>query len=320
MALPVIVVHGGCGNLSDNVSVRDRKQRGAEKGALAGWELLTGSSDSRTTSSTHSSCAALDAVEKAVRVLEDDPEFNAGRGSMLTRDGLVEMDAVIMDGRDLNAGAVACVSTVANPVTLARYVMEKSDHVLLVADGAEKFANEVGIPIASRTELITEEARSRLMAATDFSNAARQHLSSVEPGHGTVGAVAVDRDGNLAAATSTGGMTGKLPGRVGDSPLVGSGAYADNSVGAASATGSGEHIMRMNLSRLALWHIEGGKAPQEAVREVVENMETRVHGSGGLIVVDKGGKIGIHTSTRDIVWASCSQSEGLRSGLKALTK
>jgi beta-aspartyl-peptidase (threonine type) len=306
MAVPVIVVHGGCGALESDPTVREQFQGGAEKAAKAGWEVLQGK---RT---------ALDAVEVAVRILEDEPLFNAGRGSVLTSEGQLEMDAAIMDGTNLKAGSVAGISTVANPISLARKVMEKTDHVMIAYSGAERFASKVGMPTVSEADFITERSKSKLSAAKGtFSEGVQQTLVTEVEGYGTVGAVAVDSEGNIAAATSTGGITGQLPGRVGDTPIVGSGVYADNSVGAASATGHGESIMKMTLSRLALWLIEQGKSPQEAADEAVKQMGRRVNGLGGLILVDKNGQIGIQTSTKLITWASYNQADGLKSGLEA---
>ena len=309
MAVPVIVVHGGCGAIEYDASVRERYQRGAERAALAGWEVLQ--------RKRNRCSAALDAVEAAVRILEDDPVFNAGRGSVLTNEGRVEMDAAIMDGINLKVGSVASISTVANPITFARNVMEKTDHVMIACSGAERFASEVGMPTVSQADLVTERSKSKLVAAKSiFSDGVQQTLVTETEPYGTVGAVAVDSDGNVAAATSTGGITGQLPGRVGDTPIVGSGVYADNGVGAASATGHGESIMKVTLSRLALWLIEDGRTPQEAADEAVKQMARQVDGLGGLILVDKDGRKGIQTSTKQITWASYNQTDGLKSGLE----
>ena len=218
--VPTLIVHGGAGANPDEglEELRD----GVRAAVRAGWRVLA--ADGR----------ALDAVEAAVRVLEDHPRFNAGRGSVLTEAGTVEMDASIMEGDRLACGAVASVSRTPNPITLARRVLDDGRHVLMVGEGAHAFARDTGVPQCEPASLVTERQRARLGTASAGSR-------------GTVGAVALDRHGTVAAGTSTGGMVGKLPGRVGDSALIGCGTYADSTLGAVSCTGSGEAIIRVVL-------------------------------------------------------------------------
>src|SRR5262249_51998966 len=215
-----VVVHGGAGDVEP--ARAPRAVEGCRKAAAAARTILA-----------HGG-GALDAVEAAVRVLEDDPEFNAGCGSALTREGTVEVDAAVMVGAGLRAGAVAAVPSLRHPVTLARRVMEAGEHVLLVGEGALAFAREQGM--GPDAQLVTERSRGRLLAWRAGTRSASG---------GTVGAVAMDASGCVAAATSTGGMTGKRTGRVGDSPIIGAGTYADERGGACSATGHGEAILRV---------------------------------------------------------------------------
>jgi beta-aspartyl-peptidase (threonine type) len=238
---------------------------GVAAAALAGWRALGGGG------------RALDAVEAAVRVLEDHPRFNAGRGSVLTSAGTIEMDASIMEGDRLACGAVAAVSRGANPVTLARRVMEDERHVLLVADGAHAFARAVGLPDCDPALLITDRQRIRLTKHETDSR-------------GTVGAVAIDRHGTIAAATSTGGTLGKRPGRVGDSALIGCGTYADSSLGAVSCTGDGEAIIRVVLARRTLDFLKDAGDPEYAARVAVDLLVDEGRSAGGLIVIDWRGR------------------------------
>lgn len=232
----------------------------------AGWRVLSGGG------------RALDAVEVAVRILEDHPRFNAGRGSVLTSAGTVEMDASIMDGDRLACGAVGAVRDVRNPISLARRVLEDGRHVLLVAGGAEAFARAAGIPACAPEELITERQRRRWEAGR------------LVESRGTVGAVALDGRGTAAAATSTGGMWGKLPGRVGDSALIGCGTYADSTLGAVSCTGDGEAIIRAVLGRRALDFLKDAGDPEYAAHVAVDLLVDEGRGGGGLIVIDWRGR------------------------------
>jgi beta-aspartyl-peptidase (threonine type) len=284
--VPSIIVHGGAG--ADPADGREEFREGTRAAVLAGWAVLRGGGQ------------AIDAVEQAVRVLEDHPRFNAGRGSVLTAAGTVEMDASIMEGDRLECGAVAAVRAIANPVTLARRVLESQRHVLLVGDGASAFARRVGIVDCEPESLITDRQR-------------RQHAewvakTPVAAGGGTVGAVALDRHGTIAAATSTGGMIGKLPGRVGDSAVIGAGTYADSTIGGVSCTGQGEAIIRVVLARRALDYAKEAGDPQYAAQVGVDLLVEEGRGGGGLILLDWRGRVGYAHSTplMPVAWMSPS--------------
>lgn len=273
--VPALIVHGGAG--ADPLDGRDELRAGVREAVLAGWRVLAGDG------------TALDAVEAAVRALEDHPRFNAGHGSVLTSAGTIEMDASIMEGNRLACGAVAAVNRVANPITLARRVLDDSRHVLLVAEGAHAFARELGLPECDPASLITPRQRARLAAHA-----------------GTVGAVALDRHGTVAAATSTGGMVGKRPGRVGDSALIGCGTYADSTQGGVSCTGSGEAIIRVVLARRALDYLKEADDPDHAAKVAVDLLVEEGRGEGGLILVDWRGRVGWAQSTplMPVAWMS----------------
>ncbi len=249
--------------------------------------------------------ASLDAVTTAVRALEDDPLFNAGRGAALTREGWAELDAAVMDGKDQRAGAVASVRHVRNPIDLARRVMEKSRHVLLVSTGAEEFALEEGIPLVANTYFRTDERRQQLAleqqgrTVSDLMPVPNASTSKATIGsQGTVGAVAFDQHGNLAAATSTGGMTNKRQGRVGDSPLIGAGTYAKNGVCAVSATGHGEYFIRAVAAHHIASAVEYRQFSLEAaVRELIHSRIPALGGSGGVIAIGPQGEIVMDFST-----------------------
>jgi beta-aspartyl-peptidase (threonine type) len=275
-----LAVHGGAGTIrrGDMTAEREALYRtGLTRALIAGRDILA------------SGGKALDAVTAAVCALEDDPLFNAGRGAVFTRAGTQEMDAAVMDGRDRRAGAVAGVLGPKNPVLAARAVMERSPHVMLIGDGAIRFCCEVGLEFADPDYFFTE-ARWRalqtiLAEGENAADAARRH--------GTVGAVARDCDGNLAAATSTGGMTGKLPGRVGDSPVIGAGTFADNASCAVSATGHGEFFIRYAVAHeLAARIAHAGLSPAAAAEAVVTELG-RVGGSGGVIAVGHDGTLAL---------------------------
>jgi beta-aspartyl-peptidase (threonine type) len=227
---------------------------------------------------------SLDAVEAAVRVLEDAPRFNAGRGSVLTSTGTVETDASIMEGDQLRCGAVAAVSRIANPVTLARHVLEDGRHVLLAGEGALAFARAAGMPECDPASLVTARRLRQLQGTTADLK-------------GTVGAVALDRHGTIAAATSTGGVSGKLPGRVGDTPIIGAGTYADSRLGGVSCTGTGEAIIRVVLARRALDMLRDAEDPDYAAHVAVDLLVEEGRGDGGLIMLDAKGRIGYAQST-----------------------
>jgi beta-aspartyl-peptidase (threonine type) len=267
--VPSIIVHGGAG--ADPAEGRDEVRAGVRAAVLEGWRVLAAGG------------GALDAVEHAVRALEDHPRFNAGRGSVLTAAGTIETDASIMEGDRLQCGAVAAVSRIANPVTLARRVMEASRHILLVGEGALAFARAQGLPECDPEALVTERQRAR-----------HRELAAAR---GTVGAVALDRNGTIGAATSTGGLAGKLPGRVGDSALIGCGTYAESSIGGVSCTGDGEAIIRVVLARRALDYLKEADDPDYAARVAVDLLVEEGRGQGGLILLDWRGRMGWAHST-----------------------
>jgi beta-aspartyl-peptidase (threonine type) len=280
-----IAIHGGAGAVPRASLSAQREQRfraGLEAALDGGYAVLERGGSS------------LDAVATAVRILEDDPCYNAGHGAALTRDGAVELDAAIMDGKQMRAGAVASLRHVKNPVDLARHVMEKSRHVLLVGPGAEEFALEEGLTLVPNCYFRTAERLEQLQAEQRG-----ERVSELLPAtKGTVGAVARDDAGNLAAATSTGGMTNKRPGRVGDSPIIGAGTYAKNGVCAVSATGHGEYFIRAVAAHHVCAAVEyRGLALEEAVREMLHEVLPALGGDGGLIAVDHAGRIAMDFST-----------------------
>lgn len=291
--LPAILVHGGAGNLGpdDPASSGSDAPRllGVRAAASAAWEILTRGG------------SALDAVEAAVRMLEDDPTYNAGTGACLTAAGDVELDAAVMDGERLRCGAVAAVKDVKNPIALARCVMERSEHVLLAGPGASAFARSVGIPAHDGALLVTPQQRAR------WERLRLGPRQAEDPGapRGTVGAVARDRRGHLAAATSTGGTAMKRPGRVGDTPIIGCGTYADDALAAVSCTGHGERIIQMTLARRCADLVGRGRSPMDAAREAVHALGERVQGAGGLIVVAPRGEVGFahNTPVMSRAWA-----------------
>lgn len=296
MARPVMMVHGGAWSIPDNL-LKD-SYRGIKEAVRAGYAVLERGG------------SALDAVQAAVVVLEDDPDFDAGCGSVLTSKGDVEMDAAIMCGKTLKAGGVACVHNIKNPVLLAREVMEKTKHVLLVGKGANQFAEEVGIKTVPTESLVSEEALREFKCYREYKNTVddlfRQrgtgaHNQSLD--HDTVGAVAMDKDGNIAFATSTGGISCKRPGRVGDSPIIGAGGYADNEVGAVSCTGHGESMFKVCLAYQISSLMRQGLSPDEAANKALKNMADRVHGYGGVIVINKKGDVSATFTTERMTWA-----------------
>jgi beta-aspartyl-peptidase (threonine type) len=278
-----IAVHGGAGviNRSDMNPEREAQYRaGLEAARDAGYAVLEKGGSS------------LDAVSAAVRSLEDNPLFNAGIGAVLNGDGEAEMDSSIMDGKTLRAGAVANLKHVKNPVELARAVMEKSPHVMIAGPGAEEFALQQGFTLVPNTYFRTELRKRQLEKAQQEEQKPAAGKRTGFDGHGTVGAVALDRNGNLAAATSTGGMTNKLPGRIGDSPLIGAGTYANNASCAVSATGDGEYFIRAVVAHDICALVEYKRLPLEAAaREVIHGKIEGMHASGGVIALDTEGHI-----------------------------
>jgi beta-aspartyl-peptidase (threonine type) len=294
-----LAVHGGAGARPPRNLAPERHQAfhaGLARALAAGQAVLEAEG------------CALDAVEAAVTVLEDDPLFNAGRGAVLTIDGTAELDAAIMDGEQLRAGAVAVVRSVRNPVQLARRVLEETAHVFLAGDGADRFAAECGMARVSNDYFITPERQSQLDAlrrqlagsSQPPSRAQeRQMLGALDqPPVGTVGAVARDNAGRLAAATSTGGMNGKRPGRVGDSPVIGAGTYADSQICAVSTTGHGEWFLRtVQAYDIAARMRYGGASLEQAVAASIAQRLPRLGASGGLIAVDAEGGIVMRYNT-----------------------
>jgi len=292
-----IIVHGGAGNLP--LERIEDAQAGCKEAALVGWRILQVGG------------AALDAVEAAVRALEDNPMFNAGTGAGLTSEGDIELDAGIMEGHTLQVGAVAGVELIKNPVSLARKVLE-SPHVLLGGKGAQEFAQEHGIPLCAFEDLVTERQYQSWLEnkAAGKSEEPRHHRREVgsikarEEKHGTVGAVAVDTSGSLAAATSTGGIHNKYPGRVGDSPLVGCGFYADENA-AISCTGHGEDFIRLLIAKRAADFVGSGNTAREAAEAAIAVLSAKAPetGSGGLIVVDRKGNVGFARNSQHMAHA-----------------
>lgn len=263
---PALILHGGAGVPAPDL--HDAREQGLRRAFEAAWAIL------------RQNGSALDAVVRATVVMEDDPVFNAGVGSCLNQNGDVEVDASLMDGSTWRAGAVGAVRNLRNPILLARAVMDAGHHVFLVGDGAERFARTWGLPAATREELVTERQLRRWQA--------RQ--TAGEPG--TVGAVALDETGHLAAATSTGGIFNKLPGRVGDSAVIGAGTYADDALGAGSATGDGEAIIRATLTRTAIGLLRDGRDPAQAAQVAVDLLRDRTGSEAGLILIDPLGRVG----------------------------
>jgi beta-aspartyl-peptidase (threonine type) len=304
---PIIVVHGGAWAIPDEAC--PAHQAGVERAAAAGWTAL------------ESGASCLDAVEEAVATLEDDEAFDAGRGAFLNRDGRVQLDALIMDGATLKAGGVGCVERLRNPVRAARVVLEKSPHIYFVAEGAERFANEHGIPLIDNRELILPREIERwknaaeqryLRVPAEYSGRPDSHDAD---SHDTVGAVALDRHGNIAAATSTGGTLNKAPGRIGDSSLIGCGCYADNETAAASTTGWGEPMMKLVLAKWATDQVTADAAPAQIAPAAIRYLHRRLNGHGGIILLDQLARIGMAHNTPRMAWAwrnEFSSQSGLR--------
>jgi L-asparaginase / beta-aspartyl-peptidase len=275
---------------------------GVRNALAAGWRVLGRGG------------TALDAVEEAVVIMEDDETFDAGRGSFLNRDGKVQLDALIMDGGTMRAGGVGCVERVRNPVRAARKILSESPHVYFVAEGAERFAEEHGVELCRNEELVIPreverlreyQARVRGAGAGGASAAAPDGNDLFAPAisHDTVGAVALDSAGNIAAATSTGGTLNKAPGRLGDSSLIGCGCYADNLSAAVSTTGWGEPIMKLVLAKWTADRVSAGNLPEWAAKEAMNYLQQRLNGHGGIIVLNGLGQVGIAHNTPRMAWA-----------------
>ena len=331
----ILLIHGGAWAMPDDAV--EAHQRGIANSLAAGWAVLQRGGTS------------VDAVEAAVTVMEDDDTFDAGRGSFLTRDGRVQLDALLMNGENLRTGGVACVERLRNPIQAARLVLDKSPHVYFVGPGAEDFAHQHGMPLIDNADLIVPRELDRLTkfheleAAggldTTFSGNSEftsptaeekqnEHVipseakdllfdGSDDPtqnSHDTVGAVALDQYGNLAAATSTGGTLSKAPGRVGDSSLIGCGCYADNLSAAVSLTGWGEPIMKLVLGKWAVDRVAQGATPQQAATEAIAYLYQRLGGHGGLILLGSNGQLGIAHNTPRMAWG-IADSHGHQQGI-----
>lgn len=281
-----LIVHGGAWDIPR--ALHADHAAGCRAAAELGWDVLARGG------------SALDAVEAAIRVMEDHPVFDAGRGSHLNRDGAVELDAGIMDGQTLMAGAVGSVKRIANPISLARRVLHDSEHVFLVGEGAERFAAEAGLPLCDPAELVVERER-LLWEATrrkkQVEPSAEDERRRAFGAADTVGAIALDAAGNLAVGNSTGGTAYKYPGRVGDTPLIGCGFYADNRMGAAACTGWGEQIMKTVLARTTVDQVALLGSATDAAHVAIAYFRHRVGGLGGVICLSPSGQIGLAHST-----------------------
>jgi beta-aspartyl-peptidase (threonine type) len=298
---PTLLIHGGAWAMPDEeISAHER---GIANALDAGYAVLERGG------------TAVEAVEAAVVVMEDDEIFDAGRGSFLTNDGRVQLDALLMNGADLRTGGVACVEHLPNPIRAARLVLEKSPHVYFVGTGAERFATRHGMRLCDNMDLVIPREQRRLFAAQEAELAGLKDttfsgdlsipelpLSDPMLSHDTVGAVALDVFGNLAAGTSTGGTLNKAPGRVGDSSLIGCGCYADNLSAAVSLTGWGEPIMKLVLGKWAVDRVAAGATPQQAASEAIAYLFDRLGGHGGVILLGPTGEIGLAHNTPRMAW------------------
>jgi L-asparaginase / beta-aspartyl-peptidase len=287
---PVLLIHGGAWAMPDDAVVAH--ENGIANALTAGYTLL------------EKGASAVDAVEAAVAVMEDDDTFDAGRGSFLTQDGRVQMDALLMNGANLRTGGVACVERLRNPIRAARLVLDFSPHVYFVGTGAERFARQNGMALVDNMELIVPRERERLMAfqKAELEGATDTTFSGPLDSHDTIGAVALDADGNIAAGTSTGGTLSKAPGRVGDSSLIGCGCYADNLSAAVSLTGWGEPIMKLVLGKWAVDRVAAGASPEDAARAAIDYLFERLGGHGGIILLGPDGRVGIAHNTPRMAW------------------
>jgi len=319
MKTPTLLVHGGAWAIPDN-SI-DAHRNGVSNALAIGYAML------------QDGASAVESVEAAVTILEDDETFDAGRGSFLTRNGRVQLDALLMDGSNLRAGGVACVERLRNPIQAARLVLDKSPHIYFVGAGAEDFAHQHGMPLIDNSELVLDRERNRLAEAQAKAKAGLPDLTFAGPlfeddkspetalkspmdSHDTVGAVALDTKGNLAAATSTGGTLNKAPGRVGDSSLIGCGCYADNHSAAVSLTGWGEPIMKLVLGKWAVDRVQQGNAPELAAQEAIAYLYKRLQGHGGIILLGRDGRFGLAHNTPRMAWG-IANDQGLRTGISS---
>jgi len=286
---PSIIVHGGAWDIP--AELHQAHRQGTRRAVEAGWAVLAAGG------------TAVEAVEAAIVLMEDDETFDAGRGSFLNADGQVELDAGFMDGGRMLVGAVAAVQFIQNPIRLARAVMERSEHVLLVGQGAQRFAHKMGFPTCDLTDLAVPREFERWQKLLyDHTYSTRQAFTRPAAAD-TVGCVALDQAGHIAAGTSTGGTPNKLPGRVGDVPLVGCGFYADDEFGGASCTGWGESIAKVLLARLALHFLHDLGDPHAAAQAAIQVLATKVNGLGGLILLAPDGRPGWAYNTPHMAFA-----------------
>jgi len=287
---PVLLIHGGAWAMPDDAVAAH--EDGIAHALAAGYSLLK------------DGASAIDAVEAAVAVMEDDETFDAGRGSFLTQDGRVQMDALLMNGENLRTGGVACVERLRNPIRAARLVLDKSPHVYFVGTGAERFARQHGMALCDNMDLVIPREQERLYKAQADERAGLpdETFSGTLDSHDTVGAVALDVYGNIAAGTSTGGTLNKAPGRVGDSSLIGCGCYADNLTAAVSLTGWGEPIMKLVLGKWAVDRVAAGASPDEAAHAAIDYLFDRLGGHGGIVLLGPDGRVGLAHNTPRMAW------------------
>ncbi|MDP9001066.1 MAG: isoaspartyl peptidase/L-asparaginase [Myxococcota bacterium] len=288
-----VLVHGGAGDVATGRV--ERHVAGCRVAADAAAEVL------------RSGGSALDAVQRAVVVLEDDPSFNAGTGACLNEAGLVELDAAIMEGSRLRVGGVCALPPFVHPIAVARAVLDDGRHVLYAAEGAARFAVEHGFTPAAPEAMITAAAREQ-WAAAQMKVPHDDGDRILAGGAGTVGAVARDARGTVAAATSTGGRVNKRIGRVGDSPIPGAGTYADDDAGASSVTGHGEAVLRLSLGKSAVDLLRQRVHPEEAARAAIRTLGTRLGASGGIVLVDRSGRLGLARNTAVMTWAAAGEA------------
>jgi beta-aspartyl-peptidase (threonine type) len=293
--IPALIVHGGAWDIPDDAI--EPCKSGCQRALTAGWSILSAGGH------------ALDAIEAAITILEDDPTFDAGYGSHLNLDGKVECDAIVMDAATLEAGSVAGLQRIKNPIRLARRVLEQCPHMMLISEGAERFATQHDLALCDPADLISPAEREAWSRCSTDTHAAANHRGHDQ---GTVGAVAIDKQGRLFAATSTGGICCKLPGRVGDSPLIGCGCYADSETGGASATGYGEAIMRIVMSKSATDSLaQPNITPMQAAQNSVKLLAARGKGTGGIILLDKHGSPGFAFNTPRMAYGYVASDSSL---------
>ncbi|MBS4029582.1 MAG: isoaspartyl peptidase/L-asparaginase [Ignavibacteriales bacterium] len=284
---PALVIHGGAWDIPDDAV--DAHYRGIQKALKVGWAILKKGGSS------------VDAVEESIIILENDSTFDAGRGSFLNSLGEIELDASIMNGKTFRAGAVAAVKNIQNPISLSRLIMEKSEHILLTGLGANRFAKEHKVPFCKMEDLLLDRELQRwlkLQKEPDYSTKDAFRMKQRKLPSGTVGAVAMDKAGVICAGTSTGGTPNKYPGRVGDSPLIGCGTYADSSVGGVSTTGWGEAMIKVVMAKTVIDIMEqNGGDPEDAAKKGITILDKKAAGFGGVIVLNKKGHIGIAYNT-----------------------